>query len=412
MNQKKMIMKKIFSLLLALFLGLIHQAQTYKGNLEPIKQNSFHRISLNPDIRSVMGNNLDFVRIKDAKNNEIPFIEFISKSKNSDFQGFNIISNLSNDKESIFIIENKKTEDIELLTLKIANNDLQKTYSISGSNDQKDWFGLVNNQQIGEMAQTNGTFVEKDFVFPRNNYKFLKFVFSNKNSLPINVLSFGSYKSRKQYAEKAILQGFEQKIKQKKKKKKTVIHIKFPEKQMVDAILFKITSPSFYLRNATIKVLKTKINKNKKEKYEAEIADFQLNSKLVNQFSLTNLYEKEFNIELENQDNQPLEISKIQLFQEPLNIVADLKSGESYQIEIDSTLETPQYDLANFSDKIPNNLPEVNILNFKKSINSENLETGKSFWQSSLFMWICIVFAVVVILYFAAGMLKDMGKEE
>ena len=262
------------------------------------------------------------------------------------------------------------------------------------------------------MAQTNGTFVEKDFVFPRNNYKFLKFVFSNKNSLPINVLSFGSYKSRKQYAEKAILQGFEQKINQDRKEKKTVIHIKFPEKQMVDAILFKITSPSFYLRNATIKVLKTKINKNKKEKYEAEIADFQLNSKLVNQFSLTNLYEKEFNIELENQDNQPLEISKIQLFQEPLNIVADLKSGESYQIEIDSTLETPQYDLANFSDKIPNNLPEVNILNFKKSINSENLETGKSFWQSSLFMWICIVFAVVVILYFAAGMLKDMGKEE
>ena len=405
-------MKKIVSFLLAFFLMVFCKAQNYKGNLETVSQDSFHRILLNPNIRSVIGNNLDFVRIKDAKNNEVPYIKFIPKSLDSDFEEFNIITKSSNDKESTFIIENKNAENIELLTLKIANNDLQKTYSISGSNDQKEWFGLVNNQQIGEMNQSGETSVEKDFTFPLNNYRFLKFVFSNKNSLPINILSFGNYKSRNQYTEKTLLQGFEQKITQNTLEKTTKIHIQFPEKQLINVIRFQITSPNFYLRNAKILVQKSRIYKNKKENYTEEFTEFQLNSKFANQFSLPDLFEKEFTIEIENQDNQPLEISKIQLFQEPISIVADLKSGEKYQIEVDSTWVTPQYDLANFTDKIPNNLPEVKISNFEKSGNSEKSATEKSFWQSSLFMWACIVLAVLLILYFAAGMLKDMGKEE
>ena len=64
---------------------------------------------------------------------------------------------------------------------------------------------------------------------------------------------------------------------------------------------------------------------------------------------VSNLNEKEFTIEIENMDNQPLEIQNIQLFQNPITIVSRLKANEKYEVVIDSTYSKPIYDLVNFT---------------------------------------------------------------
>ena len=52
---------------------------------------------------------------------------------------------------------------------------------------------------------------EKNFSFPLNNYKFLKFDFLDKNSLPINVLEAGLEYDNVVANAKTALQNFEQK---------------------------------------------------------------------------------------------------------------------------------------------------------------------------------------------------------
>jgi len=404
-------MKKLISLI-PILIANFSLAQNYQGKINKVSENGLHQILLTPEVRSASQNNIDFLRIFDSKNNEVPYVFYEGKSSNSSSKNFTIISKTAvpNVATSI-IISNENALNIDHLTLKIANTDVEKKYNISGSNDQKEWFGLVINQKVIGLNDAGENFVERDFAFPLNNYKFLKFDFIDKNSLPINVLEASLEESHSVNQSKTELQNFTQKIEPNKKLKQTKITITFPNTQVIDGIGFDISAPSYYLRDARILINKTRVYKKSTENYVENISAFQLNSKSKNRFDIQSFFAKELIIEIDNQDNPALEISKINLFQLPVSILTDLKSNENYTLKIDSTWSAPQYDLANSGIDFNQNYPVATISNLEKIEQSKSKEQAKTFWQTPLFMWICIVLAVAIIGYFAVGLVKDMNKE-
>ena len=387
-------------------------AQNYQGKINKVAENGLHQVLLNPEIRSASQNNLDFVRIFDAKNNEVPYVFYEGKSSNSSSKNFNIISKTAvpNVATSI-IISNENALNIDHLTLKIANTDVDKKYNISGSNDQKEWFGLVINQKVVGLNDAGENFVERDFAFPLNNYKFLKIDFIDKNSLPINILGASLEESLSVAQSKTELQNFKQKIETDKKLKQTKITITFDNPQVIDGIGFDILLPTYFLRDARILINKTRVYKKSTENYVENISAFQLNSKSKNRFDVQSFFAKEFIIEIDNQDNPALDITKIHLFQKPVSILTDLKVNENYTLKIDSTWSAPQYDLINSGIDVNQNYPVAIISNLEKVEQSKSKETEKTFWQTPLFMWICIVLAVAIIGYFAVGLVKDMNRD-
>ena len=404
-------MKKLISLI-PILIANFSLAQNYQGKINKVSENGLHQILLTPEVRSASQNNIDFLRIFDSKNNEIPYVFYEGKSSNSSSKNFTIISKTAvpNVATSI-IISNENALNIDHLTLKIANTDVDKKYNISGSNDQKEWFGLVSNQKVIGLNDAGENFVERDFAFPLNNYKFLKIDFIDKNSLPINILGASLEESLSVAQSKTELQNFSQKIETDKKLKQTKITITFPTPQVIDGIGFDISSPSYFLRDARILINKSRVYKKSTENYVENISAFQLNSKSKNRFDVQSFFAKEFTIEIDNQDNPALEISKINLFQLPVSILTDLKSNENYTLKIDSTWSAPQYDLANSGIDFNQSYPVATISNLEKLEQSKSKEAEKTFWQTPLFMWICIVLAVAIIGYFAIGLVKDMNKE-
>ena len=411
-NQKTQTMKKIFSLISALFILSFSFAQNYQGKLNQVSESGLNKILISPEVRSASQNNLDYLRIFDAKNNEVPYVLFEGKSMDSQYENLSILSkNSVPNKVTSVIVSNEKALNLEHLILKIANTDVDKTYSISGSNDNNEWFGLVINQTITDLNDSGKTSVERSFSFPLNNYRFLKFDFVDKNSLPINVLEVGLEKNYAVKKSKIELQDFEQKITTDKKNKQTKIQISFKNPQVIDAIGFDISAPNFYLRDARIVINKTKTQKRTEVNYAETVSNFQLNSKVRNRFELSEMFVKEFTIEIDNQDNPALEIAKITLFQNPISILADLKANENYTLKIDSKLSAPAYDLAQSGINFNQNYPTATISNLDQIDNPKESETEESFWQTPLFMWLCIGLAVLIIGYFAVAMIKDMNKE-
>ncbi|ELY1991418.1 hypothetical protein SL054_000739, partial [Flavobacterium psychrophilum] len=152
--------------------------------------------------------------------------------------------------------------------------------------------------------------------------------------------------------------------------------------------------------------------KHKFENYEEQIANFELNSDTNNTFNIAQIFEKELFIAIENKDNQPLTISKIELFQTPFYIITDLKNNENYTITTgNKDLDTPQYDLENFKNSITTNLPEAQITETKQIKNSCKTAANKTFWQQSWFMWLCISLAGIAITYFVISLVKDMNNK-
>ncbi|WP_407401478.1 hypothetical protein [Chryseobacterium sp.] len=409
-------MKKIFNILFLTCALQFSWAQVHEAKINTVAENGLHQIILSPDALSATQNKLSSIRIFDAKNNEVPYVVFNQNTTNSQYKTFGIISkNAIPNVATSVILSNESQLNLDHLILKIGNTEVEKKYSISGSNDQLEWFGLVNNQVVRDLSESGSTSVSRVFSFPLNNYKFIKFDFIDKNSLPINVLEIGLEKSFSVAESKVELQNFQQKITTDKTTKKTRIAISFKNPQVIDGIYFTIQSPNFYLRDARILVNKTIIQRKQKNTYEESIANLKINSKTNNQFALSHLYAKEFVIEIDNQDNPPLEFKKIGLLQTPISLLSDLKANENYVLKIDPKLSAPTYDLAQSDIKFSKNYPQTSVTNLTSLEDKDNPNKAnnkkKSFWQTTLFMWICIVLAVAIIGYFAIMMIKDMNKE-
>lgn len=405
-------MLKSFINIVFLFSTILICSQNYKGTISEIKQDGFHKILLTPEIRSASLTDLAYFRILDANNDEVPYVVLNDESTvKSSYLPFSFKS-VYNAKDSVtsIIIENKNQQNINHLTFQIANTKVKKTYSISGSNDEKEWFGLATNQLFLGLNEAEKTTVEQSFSFPINEYRFLRFEFSNKESLPLQILNIGLYNNL--YTEESQTEITDFKIKNitNKENKTTQITVTFKIPQHIESMLFDIENDVF-LREARILVNKTQTIKKRLETYLQNVFDFELHSGTHNNFDLPYIFEKEIIIEIENNDNPPLDINRIKFFQKPQYVVSNLKKDETYQAIIDTTLHEPKYDLVNFKTTFTSNLPEAVITDFNKIDNKNNtLSQAKPFWQTNLFMWVCILLAILVIGYFALGLIKDLKK--
>lgn len=406
---------KVFKVLF-LMIAAWSSAQNFTGTLQPIEKDGLTQIIVQPELLSALQNNWDYFRILDSKKNEVPYVlnPNLSSNKKSVVENLKIVAvnTLPNISTSV-IISNENAVKIDQLNLTIANTNVEKIYSISGSNDQNQWYGLVYNENLNDLESATNTQILKNFRFPLNNYKFLKFEFVDKKSLPIQVLA-ASLKSDQATQEVPLIQlkNFKQTVSQNKTNKTTRIDIAFNSKQVINGLKFTISAPQFYLRDAAILVNRTQVVKRETKNYLESLVDFQLNSKAQNQFKFGEIFEKNLSIIIQNEDNLPLQISDIQFFQEPVLLISELKAGEKYNIVIDSTLLRPRYDLSNFEENVQSQLQQTEIINLNKVTAINQNKNENVFWRTPLFMWLCIGLALLVIGYFSMGLLKDLGKND
>ncbi len=280
---------------------------------------------------------------------------------------------------------------------------------MSGSNDAKEWFGLVENETLTNLIAAKGTSVTQTISFPANTYSFLRIIFNDKKSLPLNIKSVGIAKIQLIPDNFLEVTNFNYKISEDKDRKVTIIHFLADNSFQIKALAFDIKT-DYFNRSATIAVKRNQQIKKRSLVYKENVAQFMLSSKKDKTIYFDAIDEKEFTVEIENQDNQPLAISAIRVLQKQDVVVARLIQNEKYQVIVDTTLEKPNYDLGNSITEKRVNLPEVRIVNFKKLDTKKIIHVEMSFWQTNLFMWICIAFGGGVVAYFAFGLLKDMKE--
>lgn len=404
---------KLIAILLMANAGIAQNLTTAK--LDKVAKNGLHRIVLPTTLRSISKEDLSDFRILDPKGNEVPYFY---KNENEtkitdDYIAYKIISEVSIPKKITTVIFENPEKSISSIVLTIANYDGEKTYNLYGSNDQNQWYGLSNNQVLYDLSSSENLNIDKTISFPLNNYKFLKIELDDKKSLPIKIEKIGNINSKSFTGDLLTVDYTTKNITELKAVKKTKIRILFDDYQYLNQIKFKISEPKLFQRNVRIYKLEERKVKHKFETFESEITNFELNSDSQNGFNLMNIYEKDFYIEIENQDNQPLKINEIKFFQIPVSVIADLKTGENYTIKTGNPdAIAPVYDLEYFKNSITVELPETKISEIKMPKIGSNVIQEKPFWEQSWFMWICISLGGIAVLYFSMSLLKDLNKTE
>lgn len=389
------------------------QYQT-SAKLKKVTQNGFNEIILSPEVRSFSKQDLSDIRLFDSKGNEVPyFFQSNNAVSSNTFEEYSIVAKTVYPKKSTsIVIEIPSNKHNNQLSLFIANSDVEKKYSVSGSDDQKEWFGISDSQTLYDLNSRSETSVVKTISYPLSTYRYLKIDFDDKKTLPINVLKVGNFNSKLQ---KSALQEIfpKQSITTEiPSEKETQIHVLFDAPQVINEISFEISKPTYYKRTAILYRKIKRKTKRKSQIIEEEITSFELNSNATNTFVFPEIFEKEFYIKIQNHDNQPLSISKIKYFQKPISIIADLNANENYILKTgNKNLSGPEYDLSNFKNNIVVNLPQTTLYDIQHKTTVKTAVANKSFWQQSWFMWLCIILGGITILFFTASLIKDLKSK-
>ena len=402
---------KICCLCFALLWSNISIAQITKAKIQAVAKNGLYKMIVPAEIRSYSKDDLSDFRIFDTQNNEVPYFlmgDAIGKAVEQ-FEEFKVLSKVVDNRKSTSIVIANPKAQINGLELIIANSEVVKKYNVSGSNDQKEWFGLINNGSLSDLQSSETTSVSEKISFPLCSYRFLKIVFDDSTTLPINVLKIGN-------AQTNFLKGELQEIKVKSlqttqisTEKKTLVKIEFDFPQFIDKVVFDINKTSLFKRNARIYTDKERVEKHKTVKYQHDIARFSMASNQSNAFEIANTKQQFLFIEIENQDNPPLQITDIKFYQKPIFAIAELKSNENYTITTGySNRKLPNYDLAYFKETISDALPETQITSIELQKQDNKADAQASFWQQPWFMWLCIVIAGLMILFFSMKLVKDL----
>jgi hypothetical protein len=392
--------------------GIASAQQTVTATIDGVATNGLHKILLPPEIRSFSNFDLSDFRIYEGKN-EVPYV--IARESDAHFtnalEDFKIIErNVVPGKRTSVIIENPKAK-INGITLFIANSEVVKPYNLSGSNDGKQWFGLINNGVLNDLQDANSTTATANIAFPLCSYKLLKFDLDDKKTLPINILKAGLYNAQAT-SGRAMVEVYPKKVATGNvpNEKKTLIHVTFDYPQYINKIAFNIKSPIFK-RDVRIYYKETRKVRKRIEIYDEDLSRLTVGSDVKNTFDVSWPKIQEFFIEIDNRDNPPLEMAGIQFFQKPIFAIADLKLGKSYVVKTgNANMRAPDYDLSYFAPATADTLPEVAIAQIKHQTISKATLSDTQFWQQPWFMWLCISLGGIAILYFSASLVKDMKQ--
>ena len=403
-------MNKLLVFLLALSQMMWSQFNI-SAEIKPVAKTATYRLLLPTQIASASKENFSDLRILDSKNQEVPYVlleNVIAKKTNKiDFK----ISSRSSipDKISSLIFENQ-LQKLDFVNLEIANYSGSKTFIVSGSDDQKQWFGVLDPTILNDLHGPNLS-VLATLNFPKTNYKFIKIETIDKNSLPINIMKIGQIGVTygEQNFEKIVPKSLQ--IKQFQSEKKTRIFVEFQNSELIDKLQFDIKSPSNYKRNIRLYENFSDKRKPKSRIRQLEFDDFVLTTISNDKLNLNQKRTREFTIEIDNLDNAPLEIKTVNFYQEVIKIAMVLHENEKYVLKTNNkNAFLPNYDISEIQISNIENLPIAAVLNVREKQNSYQVKVAKNFWNSPYFLWICIGIATIAVLYFVFGLLKDIKK--
>lgn len=382
-----------------------------KAKIKSVEKDGLHVIKVPSLLRSYSNEDLGNLRIYDSKNQEIPYFIYANDkyitSENFEVLKLNSKLNFPNQKTEV-IFENSNAIKNNFL-VEFANTEVLKKYEILGSDNLKDWFGLINKDSIYLQKANEKTSIFYNFNIPLSNYKYIKLSLDDRKTLPVNILNIGIMKftSENKVLDKILLKNVS--TTNDNVLKNTTVKIDFQNNEIFHQISFSISNPKLYQRNAVIYTNETVKIKNKTETVRNELAFLELSSLKQNTFLIpSEKFVKQIFIEIDNQDNIPLTIDDIVFYQKPISIVSELKPNENYTIETGNPeLITPNYDLKYFENIIDNNFPKTEIYDIQNIAKNDSKKDSKNPY-SSIILWLCIGVGAVVALYFAVGLMKDI----
>jgi hypothetical protein len=405
---KKNQLSKVFFLLAAVCLAAAVSAQTtsrYKTAVDSVTRSSFYKISLLPSLLANCEKDLRDIRIVENENGrQVPYILRSDEAsfRESSFIGFPILTvRKEADKQTHIVIKANPNKIIDNLLLFIKNTDAIRSVTLSGSDNQQNWFIIKENIYLDEyFRRVDDQFIQT-ISFPPSKYGFYKITVIGKNMLPVNITKAGMYTEQMmegKYQPIAI-----KSISQKdSSNKKTYVELLLDAPYLIHKLSIQPGGPKYFNRQLEIRP-------GQGEEF-GYVSIFRLSSNGSSAFPLDNIKTNKITLIIHNEDNPPLKIQEASGWQLNHYLLTYLDANKQYSIRFgDSTAKAPVYDLTFFKDSIPSILPILNYGTIEKNSPSQQ-ESKPANWNKA-WMWLAIIIAAIVLLFFTIQLARQINNK-
>ncbi len=372
----------------------------YKSEIPPVAADGYYHIQLPPEALALSSRHFSDVRIKDADGNEIPYIVRAEtpQEESVSFINFKLLQNdfIRPDSVNRIVIDNEEKHFLQQFYFVLRTADIQKYIMVRGSDDGKKWY-MVMQRKPAPVSVAGDNASEAIVVdFPRGNYRYYEIRIDNPQREPLNILSAGRYKYSEIYGKymEIPVAGFAQ---QDSSNKKTYIRFSTLENGcFADKLCMKVggNGQDYY---RTVRILQYREEQHRKNGRETsvcvpyETGRFVLSSKGRDCVSMGSVVDQHTVLEIENNDNPPLKIEQVTVFQLNRYLTAYLTASKTYTLFFgNAALRRPAYDIVHFDKDIPQHLPLLTTGELVTLPLELMPEKKLSFYERPVFLWLVI----------------------
>jgi hypothetical protein len=265
---------------------------------------------------------------------------------------------------------------------------------------------VADNYRILSIKNDQTDFRFTSLNFPTSKYRYFRiFIKSHekpelvKAAISLKEITEGSY--RNYQIRKSV-------TKINSQTRQTEIDIELPSAVPVSKIRISVTDAFDYYRPITIKYLADSFKTEQGWKYTYNtLTSGILNSIEEKTFTCNSVTFQKLKIIISNQDNQPLNVDNIEIKGYVHELATRFNQPATYFLTYgNSSAYKPQYDIARFSDKIPEVLTTLE-LGEELMIDKEVKPEKSPLFKNPVWLWAIMVLIILLLGWFTLKMLKN-----
>lgn len=303
---------------------------------------------------------------------------------NSDFK---LLNQTFQQNGYFFTFENELKQPINEIQLNFENDNFDWKIDLEGSQNQNEWFKVVENQRFVGLKNESVTYQFSTIRFPLAQFRYWRLrVKTNEKPRFLSA----SLQQRKTTKGKIVAhQPLKMNVNNDKNAKTTTLLIELADVLPISQLEFYLNHSFDYMRNFQCQYLEDTLNQ-----YWRYFESNNISSLKKNIFDFKTILTNKIRIIIDNDDNTALQIDSIGLRGNPMELIARLPVAADYFLYYGSNQNTPpQYDLKIFKNNIPANRGILELGAEEKLVKSN---ISKTFWLTNKW-WLWAIMLIIIL---------------
>ncbi|WP_421944421.1 DUF3999 family protein [Pedobacter sp.] len=403
---------KLFALILLCGNFAIAQTNQYKyqRKLDGIN-NNWHILKLPENLYQNTNNDLSDLRIYGIKGKDTLEMPYLLKLRSDEVKthdvDFKRLNQTSNNGDYFFTFQPNKLSVINKIDLSFKQQNFDWKAALEGSNDNNQWFSIVKESRILSIKNTSTDYNFTKISFPDAKYAYYRV--SIKSNVQPELLSA---KITQSDTTKGVYQMYlptQISTVNNEKTKESEITVSVKQPSLISNLVLQEASQHDFFRPIKIEYATDSFKTDKGMQYQyATLFEGTFSSLEKASYSFNNTMLSQLKITIENGDNQPLNVVGITLQGNIYELVTrfDEPNMNYFLYYGNKNAVTPNYDLAKFESKIPENLTSINIKEEQKNP-AYSIKIEKPLFENKVWLWALMAIIIALLGWFSFKMLKN-----